>query len=236
MSTASDRLAAPLGWFKQLFRRVIYRFSYYLNSRRAPTVSRAAGFRLVVPPTVFHPRYFLTSEFFAEFVARLDLAGKRVADVGTGTGILALAAARAGAASVVATDINPHAARSAAENARANGLASRVSAACSDLLSAIAPRPLFDVILANMPALPGEPADLAERSWYAGPDYRDVASLYEQARERLVPGGRMYVLLSSESDLKTITSLFERARFRGRQVQERSHLIESVRIYELSGQ
>jgi release factor glutamine methyltransferase len=236
MSTTSQLAIAPLSWFKQLFHRVIYRFSYHLNNRRVSTVSRAAGFSLVVPPTVFHPRYFLTSEFFADFVSRLDLAGKRVADLGTGTGILALAAARAGAANVVATDINPNAASSAAENARVNGLGSRVSAMCSDLFSAIAPRPLFDVILSNMPALPGEPADLAERSWYAGPDYRDIASLYEQARERLAPGGRMYILLSSQSDMPAIKALFERARFHGRPVEERSHLIESVLIYELRGE
>ena len=85
-------------------------------------MTRAAGFRLRVRPTVFHPRYFLTSEFFANFISDIDLTGKRVADVGTGSGILALAAARAGAASVVALDINPNAAKVTAENAQANGL------------------------------------------------------------------------------------------------------------------
>jgi release factor glutamine methyltransferase len=70
---------------------------------------------------VFHPRYYLSSESFAEFISRLDLSGKRVADVGTGSGILALAAARAGAENVIAADINPNAALTAAENARANG-------------------------------------------------------------------------------------------------------------------
>jgi release factor glutamine methyltransferase len=78
-------------------------------------VARVAGFRLTVRPTVFHPRYFLTSEFFANFLSDIDLTAKRVADVGTGSGILALAAARAGAASVVALDINPNAAKVAAE-------------------------------------------------------------------------------------------------------------------------
>ena len=70
---------------------------------------------------VFHPGYFLTSAFFAQFLLTVDLNGKRVADVGTGSGILALAAAQAGAASVLALDINPNAAQAALENARANG-------------------------------------------------------------------------------------------------------------------
>jgi hypothetical protein len=47
------------------------------------------------------------------------LSGKSVADIGTGSGILALAAARAGATNVLALDINPNAARSARENAQA---------------------------------------------------------------------------------------------------------------------
>jgi release factor glutamine methyltransferase len=233
MHNSSGRLNAPLSRFRQLLDRAIHHFSYRLNNRRAPTVSCAAGFRLVVPPTVFHPRYCLTGEFFAKFIARLDLAGKRVADLGTGTGILALAAARAGALSVLAIDINPEAARAAAENARMNGFEYRVSAMCSDLLSAVAPYPQFDVILSNMPVLPVQPLDLIDRAWYAGPNYSDIAPLYEQARERLAPGGCMYALMPSGADLKAITQLFERAGFRARPVHGRSHLFESVFIYEL---
>jgi release factor glutamine methyltransferase len=100
---------------------------------------------------VFHPRFFLSRECFAEFIGGLDLTGKRVVDVGTGSGILALPAARAGAQTVTATDINPNAALNAAENARANGLGDRVTAVCTNLLSALAPRPLFDVTLSSRP-------------------------------------------------------------------------------------
>jgi len=196
-------------------------------------VVHAAGFRLVVPPTVFHPRIFLTSEFFAAFVGQLDLTGQRVADVGTGSGILALAAARAGAMSVVALDVNPNAARAAADNARTNGLGERIAAVCSDLLSPLVPRMLFDVILSNPPSFAGDPIDLADRAWHAGEDYRDIAALFEQARNRLRPGGRMYVLLSSDSDLNLLGSLIAQAKFRSRPVAQRSILIESMIIYEL---
>ena len=227
---------APVGpsFARRLLRAAIHRLSYYfVYERRRTRETRAAGFRLVVPPTVFHPRWFLTSEFFAGFIERLDLAGKSVADVGTGSGILALAAARAGAARVVAIDINPNAARAASANARANGLEDRVSGVCSNLLSALAPRPLFDVILSSPPSFPGEPLDLADRAWHAGPGYRDIAALYDQARERLAPGGRLFVLLSSDSDLDLLGALAQRAGFQAKPVEERSILVESFIVYEL---
>jgi methylase of polypeptide subunit release factors len=215
-------------------RRLIHFLGYHLIlARRRTQVTRAAGFRLVVRPTVFHPRYFLSSECFAEFINRLDLSGKRVLDVGTGSGILALAAARAGAAHVVATDINPNAALTAAENARASGLGERVSALSADLLSALSPRPLFDVILSSPPKHAGEPRDLADRGWHAGPDYRDIAALFDQSRERLKRGGLLYVMLSSDSDLDLFAALITRARLRAHLVAQRSILIESFQIYAL---
>jgi methylase of polypeptide subunit release factors len=229
------RRSTPHGLFRRVFvRRLLHFLSYQtILSRRSTRTTRAAGFRLTVRPTVFHPRYFLSSEYFAEFLDGLDLSGKRVIDVGTGSGILALAAARAGAQEVIGTDINPNAALGAAENARANGLGDRVQGLCCNLLSAIAPRPLFDVILSSPPKHAGEPRDLADRGWHAGPNYRDVAALFDQARERLKPGGRLYVMISSDTDLDLFGSLIDRAGFRPRLAHEYSIVFESLILYEL---
>jgi release factor glutamine methyltransferase len=228
------RRFTPHGPFRRGLRRLIHFFAYHLILTRPRTrITRAAGFRLIVRPTVFHPRYFLSSEAFAEFIGSLDLSGKRVVDVGTGSGILALAAACAGAESVIAADINPNAALTAAENARANGVGDRVSALCSDLLAAVAPWPLFDVILSSPPKHAGEPRDLADRGWHAGPRYRDIEALFEQARERLKPGGRLYVMVSSDSDLDLFGALITRAGFDAHLVAESSILIESFLIYSL---
>jgi release factor glutamine methyltransferase len=229
-----DRRGTPHGLLRRVLRSFIHFFSYHLIlSRRSTRVTRAAGFRLTVRPTVFHPRYFISSECFADFIGRLELTGKQVLDVGTGSGILALAAARAGAENTAAVDINPHAAATAAENARANGVGDRVTAVCSNLLSAFAPRPLFDVILSSPPKHAGEPRDLADRGWHAGPNYRDIAALFEQARARLKPGGRLYIMVSSDSDLDLFGTLIDRAGFQARLVYERSIFIESLIIYEL---
>ena len=228
------RAKASYGLLRRFIRAFIHFWSYHLFLNHSRTmVTHVAGFRLTVPPTVFHPKVFLTSKYFARFIGKLELTGKRVAEIGTGSGILSLAAARAGAASVVAIDINPNAARAAYDNARDNGLGDRVRGLASNLMSGIAARPLFDVIISSPPSFAGEPRDLADRAWHAGPAYRDIKALFEQARERLAPGGAMYLLLSSDSDLTLLGELIHQAHFSVHLIGKQSIFIEDFILYEL---
>ena len=93
--------------------------------------------------------------------------------------------------------------------------------------------PLFDVIITSPPSFPGEPIDLADRAWHAGPGYRDILALFDQARERLAPGGVVYLLLSSDSDLMLLGELIHRAHFSARLVSKHSIFIEDFILYEL---
>jgi release factor glutamine methyltransferase len=234
-TSSADARFTPESLPQRLIGSFVHFLTYHFAlKRRKTTEAFAAGFRFVVPPTVFHPSLFKTGEYFAEFIGGLDLRDRRVADIGTGSGILALAAARAGASHVIALDINPNAARAAAENARINGLSDRVTAVCSNLLSGLAAQPLFDVIVSNPPYFAGEPRDLADRAWHSGPLHRDIVALFVQARERLAPNGRMYVLFSDRADLNFLRSLMEQAGFRSQLVGKRSILIDTFVIYELS--
>ncbi len=76
--------------------------------------------------------------------------GERVLDVGTGSGILAIAAARLGAAMVLAVDSDPLAVRVAWENVAANGVEDIVSVREGDLLDGV--EVAADVVVVNIVA------------------------------------------------------------------------------------
>lgn len=221
------------GAFSRLLTSTMHFLAYhFVLRRRINSPTRAAGMRLTVRDTVFHPWCFISSERFVEFIDTLDLKGKHVIDVGTGTGILAIAAARAGAETVIATDINPNAALSVPENACVNGVADRVTAVCMDLLSGFVAAPSVDVILANLPKHAQEPRDLADRGWHGGSSHRYILPLFDQAYARLKPNGHLYVMLSSHSDLDLIEKHLEQAGFIFCIAKRYSIFIESFILYE----
>jgi ribosomal protein L11 methyltransferase len=74
--------------------------------------------------------------------------GQAVADIGCGSGILAIAAAKLGAGRIVATDNDPLAVRVAGENAAMNGVADRIDLRVADLLEDVDGP--FDIMLANI--------------------------------------------------------------------------------------
>lgn len=94
--------------------------------------------------TGHHP----TTRMCVEWLERLPIAGKRVLDIGTGSGILAIAAALLGAAEVIATDIDDAALNAASDNAQRNGVEGRIHFVKSDLLRRVEGQ--FDAVLSNL--------------------------------------------------------------------------------------
>ncbi len=89
-----------------------------------------------------------TTRLVLEFLERHVRGGERVLDYGCGSGILAIAAARLGAARVDAVDVDPQAVESAADNARANGVALRAA------LPEALPAAQYDIVVSNILAQP----------------------------------------------------------------------------------
>lgn len=148
----------------------------YLRPDGPPTQNSRSpaeeGERLVVeiePGPAFgfdHPTTVLCLKLLEESIR----GGERMADVGTGSGILAIAAARLGAARVLAVDCDPVAVRAARENVSRNGLTRRISVREGYLLKQV--RGPFDLVVANLTA-------------------EAITELLSAASRVLVPGGRL---------------------------------------------
>ncbi|MFZ4667895.1 MAG: 50S ribosomal protein L11 methyltransferase [Microthrixaceae bacterium] len=110
---------------------------------------------LLDPEDAFGSGSHATTRLCAALVGELVQPGNRVVDVGCGSGVLAIAAAFAGAAAVDALDIDPAARRATERNAARNGVDSVVSvvdATVPQLASRVATgdHPASDVVVANL--------------------------------------------------------------------------------------
>lgn len=89
-----------------------------------------------------------TARCLAVLAGLPSLGGLAVLDLGSGSGVLGLAALRLGAASATCADVNPEAVAAARANGEANGLAGRLEhrlASAGDL-----PQGAFDLVVANI--------------------------------------------------------------------------------------
>jgi len=106
---------------------------------------------IVIEPSMgFGTGHHATTRLCLRLLQRRELRGARVIDVGTGSGVLALAAWKLGASDVVAVDNDPDALDNARANIARNGGAAAIDIVCDDL-NALKLQPA-DVVVANLTA------------------------------------------------------------------------------------
>lgn len=188
---------APL---RRLAWRGWYRLRWWLVDRRALATVRirhVAGLDLIVLPGVLDPALFFSSEVLAAAIRRLARPGMRVLDLGAGCGIGALTASEAGAATVVAGDVDPIAIRCCQVNVALHGLSGSVDCRLGDLFE-VAGREQFDLVAFNPPYLAGRVPAALGRALKAPADLagRFAAGL----ADRLAPGGSAVIVLSTNGN------------------------------------
>jgi release factor glutamine methyltransferase len=172
------------------------------------------------PSNLYSPRE--DTYLMIDAVRTAQVEGKRVLDLGTGSGILGLYCALRGA-HVTAADIDDQAVRHATEAAKRLGV--KLQGITSDLFSNIPYQ--FDLILFNPPYLPS--VDFKDRTVDGGPEGRVVINKFlSDLSGHLAKNGVAYLLISSLNDPASITTTHTRYVFNT--VAKRSLFFEELQI------
>lgn len=193
------------------------------------------GLPLIVLPEVFNPVLFRTGTVLARTVAsspwaepRFDprFGGSRALDLGTGSGVGALFAARRGH-QVVAVDLNPEAVRCARLNALLHRLEDRIEVREGDLFAPVAGE-TFDLILFNPPFFRGVPKSRFDLAWRGTDVLERFAAGLPAA---LASGGVALLLLSTDGDGPALLDALGRSGFAIEPAARRDFGNEVVTVY-----
>ena len=192
-------------------------------------LERVSGVPILVTPTVFNPKRLRTGEFFASCLnATLIAPAAEVLDLGTGSGVCAVFAARQ-ARRVIAVDINAAAVRCASINALLNRLEDRIEARHGDLFQPVAGQ-RFDLILFNPPFVLGEPRNDRERAWRS----IGVAERFADGLDQhLKPSGFALLLLSTYADSSTFLAPLRGRGHRLTVLAEGRYVGEQLTVYRI---
>ena len=190
-------------------------------------IRQVDGTPIMVLPGVFDGIHLRSGAFLAQTFAALPVpANAQVLDLGTGSGVGAIFAARR-AARVVATDINPEAVRCAQVNALALHLDHKIETRAGDLFEPVHGE-RFDAILFNPPFYRAQPRDMADRAWRS-PDVFD--RFLHELPAYLCPGGFALIVLSTDGDVTD--ALFSARHLAVRPVRRRDLVNEILTVYEI---
>ncbi len=181
------------------------------------------GISLLVYPSVFHPRYYLSTEIMIEFSKQLPLEGKVVLELGAGSGMLSFSLAKRGV-QVYASDVNPEAIEGLHFNSKNLGLP--ISIVRSDLFDSF-DEETFDYIFINPPFYRKEPTNDREKAFYAGENLEYFRRLADQLPSRMKAGAQTCMILSEDAEIETIINLLNQD-----QSIEVTEIFRTTRLFE----
>ena len=159
---------------------------------------------LKIYPGIFHPGLFFSTRILADHLEKIEVKNKRLLELGAGSGMLSLLAAKRGAF-VTASDINPVAVKNLQENFSINGVRGEIIQ--SDLFEKLNVRD-YDIIFINPPYYPREVKNEKDYAWYCGPAFEYFEKLFQSLRGGTLPIIRM--ILSEDCDRVRIESIAEK--------------------------
>lgn len=167
------------------------------------------GIRLVILPDVFSPVYGEGASLLANFIN--SKREEAVLDMGTGSGALAILAARKGS-KVVAVDISPVAVTCATLNAKRLGLEAKIDVRRGNLFAPIKAGEKFSLILFNPPFMEGNPKSYLQSAMYDR-NYQTLNKFFQQVEQYLTDTGRILLAFSDAGDIQHLEHLISKLDF-----------------------
>ena len=166
--------------------------------------------------------------YFLEQEVKKQSKGKSVLDMGSGSGIIAVAAKEAGAKSVLAVDINPDAIKLIQSK--------EIKARVSNLFSKIKQSEKFDLIIFNPPYLPEDKREPKESSRATSGGKRGdeiIIRFLKQAKPHLNKDGKILLLLSSLTPKNEINLLMKELNLKSKAIASKKLFFEELEVLEL---
>jgi release factor glutamine methyltransferase len=182
-----------------------------------------------VPPGVFHPGLYLSTRFLLRHLENCDLKDKTFLELGSGSGMIAIQAAKQGAR-VTATDISAAAIAATTDNAQANKV--QIQVQHSDLFTALPPQ-AFDYIVINPPYYPANPTHESEYAWYCGEDFAYFQQLFSGLAPFTHPTSQVLMVLSEDCKIRSITAIATQKGWNMIVIAQRSRWAERNFIYQI---
>lgn len=136
-------------WEKNYFKPIEVDATYYVRGpqhEKHPSIQKEV---IIDPKNAFGAGHHETTGMMMHFLLGMELKGKRVADMGCGTGILGILAAKEGAKNVVAVDIDQFSVDNTIENCKLNEVEELVEVRLGGA-EALKREDEFDVFIANI--------------------------------------------------------------------------------------
>jgi release factor glutamine methyltransferase len=185
--------------------------------------------KLEIPPGVFHPGFFSSTQLLLKYIDQLPLEGKTFLELGAGSGLISIHTAKKNAL-VTASDINPVVIDHLRKNSHRNNV--KIEILLSDLFSNI-PSKQFDMIAINPPYYKKEPASFADHAWYCGENGEYFFKLFEQLQEYVHENSAVIMVLCDGCDIAMIEKAATTNGFSFRLAQTKQYLLEKNFIYKI---
>lgn len=184
---------------------------------------------LSISPEVFHPGFFFSTQLLLHYINKLPLKGKDFLELGCGSGLISIAAAKKGA-KVTASDINPVALELLKKNSNQNKVDMEIL--LSDLFNHI-PKQQFDIIAINPPYYKKKPLTPKDHAWFCGENGEYFSSLFNSITAYMNPGTEILMVLIEDCDMEMIKGFAEKNGFVLHLVYTRKNILEKNFIFKI---